>query len=318
MSAPNTAPHPWIFRLAVLTAVLVQLPIVLGALTTTYNAGMAFPDWPTSDGQGMFSYPWLRLISDMGTDPESFDKFLEHGHRLAGIVIGLAAIALAVVCWTPGSTPLLKKLGPAVLLMVIVQGLLGGYRVELNQIGLAMIHGLFASLVFSLMCVTCTAATRTWYDAEQSAEQRPVARVRWVALAFWVFLLVQYALGGMIRHPIGTRSPVHEHLGIGLLALILVHVVLVLVVKTKSPWLRSPMRWLLIVVGFQVLLGLATYAAKFGVPALGIVAVAQSTGQVLSRTSHMVTGVLVMGAATVLMVRAFRLHQLLQKQESTV
>src|SRR5262245_4864090 len=44
--------NPWVHRLAVLTACAALLPIVMGALVTTTDAGMAFRDWPTSDGHG--------------------------------------------------------------------------------------------------------------------------------------------------------------------------------------------------------------------------------------------------------------------------
>jgi cytochrome c oxidase assembly protein subunit 15 len=80
----------WLHRLAVLTACVALLPILMGALVTTKDAGMAFPDWPSSDGHNMLSYPWLKSAGA---------KFLEHGHRLAGVLIGLTSMALAVVAW---------------------------------------------------------------------------------------------------------------------------------------------------------------------------------------------------------------------------
>lgn len=58
------------------------LPLIsMGAVVTTVDAGMAFPDWPTSDGYSMLAYPWLQSIGEP-------DKFLEHGHRLAGMLTG--------------------------------------------------------------------------------------------------------------------------------------------------------------------------------------------------------------------------------------
>lgn len=109
--------HPWLHRLAVSTAILALLPIVVGALVTTKGAGMAFPDWPTSDGHGMFAYPWLKSAGD---------KFLEHGHRLAGIAIGIASIVLCGALASKESRTWVKTLGGIVLAGVIVQGLLGG------------------------------------------------------------------------------------------------------------------------------------------------------------------------------------------------
>jgi len=65
----------------------------------------------------MFTYPWWRAAGD---------KFLEHGHRLAGIAIGIASLFLcAALAWKERRT-WVKVLGAVVLLAVILQGLLGG------------------------------------------------------------------------------------------------------------------------------------------------------------------------------------------------
>ena len=68
-------------RFAAATVSVTLVTLVAGALVTSKNAGMAFRDWPTSDGHFMVTYPWL---ADFARD---WDKFLEHGHRLAGMLI---------------------------------------------------------------------------------------------------------------------------------------------------------------------------------------------------------------------------------------
>src|SRR5258708_471692 len=126
---PESPYSPWLHRLAVLTACTVMLPIAVGTVVTTEGAGIAFPDWPASDGYGMFAYPWLRSAGA---------QFLEHGHRLAGIVIGLASIGLCTaLAWKEPRT-WVKLLGAAVLLAVVAQGLLGGFRVLQNAEDLAL------------------------------------------------------------------------------------------------------------------------------------------------------------------------------------
>ncbi len=301
--------------MAIITAVVSMLPIIMGALTTTKEAGMAFPDWPTSDGQGMFSYPWLKLLDDIRTNNESVNKFLEHGHRLAGTLVGFVSIILMVLTWLKGSNKTLLKLGTFVFLAVCVQGLLGGFRVELNDRGLAMLHGLFAALYFSLVCVTATVSSKNWSQWQQCETDRPAKAARNASLAYLLFLLVQYSLGGIIRHPIdGMKAPVYEHIGFGVLALIAVHVVLVFVVKSKINWLRSAMRGLIILTSIQVVLGIVTYVMKFGMGSMTVVE--GSTGQVLSRTSHMVVGVLLIASASVLTVRSFRVHRLMKADKA--
>ncbi len=318
MSTDVKTPSHWIHVFAVLTTGLALLPIVLGAMTTTANAGMAFPNWPGSDEYSMLSYPWLSLLQDMGTNRESWDKFLEHGHRLAGVVIGIASIVLAVLCLTKKSTRTLAWLGPIVLLAVIGQGLIGGFRVLERMPELAMLHGLFASIVFSMMAVTATIASPRWYNTEPLQTERSLKGAKIASTFFFCYLIVQYALGGIIRHPVGvSRSPIHEHLGLGLLALVVVSVVTWMMFRTKVSWLKRGMLLVLFLVGLQVFLGLFAYAMKFGVPSMGIVAVAESTGQILSRTFHMITGVLVVGATAVLTARTYRVARVQQPQAST-
>src|SRR5580658_9089976 len=112
--------HAALFWLAIATAVTALLPIAVGSLVTTLDAGMAFRDWPTSDGQGMLSYPWLQSAGD---------KFIEHGHRLAGITIGCVSILFALTAWVWEPRRWVRFCALGVLAAVIVQGVLGGGRV---------------------------------------------------------------------------------------------------------------------------------------------------------------------------------------------
>ena len=92
MSSSTEQVDPIVHRLAVATCCVALLPIAIGTLVTTLRAGMAFADWPTSDGHSMLLYPWLN-------DVRNIDRFTEHGHRLAGMVIGITSIALVAVAY---------------------------------------------------------------------------------------------------------------------------------------------------------------------------------------------------------------------------
>src|SRR3954468_18214086 len=84
----------WPHRLAVALA-LVTFPLIwVGGLVTTYDAGMAVPDWPGTYGYNLLLYPWTTWIAG------PFDLFIEHGHRLLGASAGLLTIAfvIAVFC----------------------------------------------------------------------------------------------------------------------------------------------------------------------------------------------------------------------------
>ena len=59
--------------------VCATFPLIwVGGLVTTYEAGMAVPDWPTTYGYNLFLYPWQTWICG------PWDLFIEHGHRLLG------------------------------------------------------------------------------------------------------------------------------------------------------------------------------------------------------------------------------------------
>src|ERR1043165_3205923 len=87
--ARRTMTHkPALAVFAGLGSVWVFILVTLGAFTTSIGAGMAFPDWPLSNGS--INPPgWLQDIS----------MFAEHSHRLTGMMMGLITIALVVWVW---------------------------------------------------------------------------------------------------------------------------------------------------------------------------------------------------------------------------
>jgi cytochrome c oxidase assembly protein subunit 15 len=291
--------QPWVHRCALATAAVALLPIVVGAIVTTLDAGMAFPDWPTSDGHNMLTYPWLRSAGD---------KFVEHGHRLAGMLIGITSIVLVTVVWTKEPRLWVRLLGTGVLLAVIAQGLLGGLRVRLDERVLAMLHGSSAALVFSLMAALASVTSRSWV----SLTTRDAPQLRWgwlkpLAVITPAVILLQYVLGGLVRH-LGTG--LHEHLGTAFVALACALATCWTAQRSGHLWLRSAGWALLGVVILQLSLGAAAWVTRFGLPAAGYVAVQQSTLQVVVRTIHAVVGVLVLMTSVVLALRVLRLSWL--------
>jgi len=294
----NKAYHPWLHRLAVSTVLVAMITLVAGALVTSKNAGMAFRDWPTSDGQAMVTYPWL---SDFGRDG---DKFLEHGHRLAGMLIGVWSIGLAAAVVRFERRRWVKAAACGVPLGVICQGILGGFRVWFDERGLAMLHGAFAACVLSLMAVVAIALSRGWHRAAvESGEAVRLGIAPLFALLTVAVLAMQYLLGGMIRHG-GTA--LFEHLGLGVVAFLMAVVNAVIAHRTRVEWVRNSGWLLLAAVSGQVLLGGAAWVAKFGFAPAGYVAVADSIGQIVFRTAHTVWGIVVIMTSVVHAVRTQR------------
>src|SRR5580704_7231466 len=132
-SHPKTASQPWMHRFAVLTAIVTFFLLGLGGLVTSHEAGMSVPDWPTSYGYTMFTLPFKFWKGGV---------FFEHTHRLLASTAGLLTTVLAVWLWVADSRKWMKWLGVAAFLLVVVQGILGGLRVDLKMNDLGIIHGI--------------------------------------------------------------------------------------------------------------------------------------------------------------------------------
>jgi heme a synthase len=285
--------QPWIHRTALLTACVALAPIVVGALVTTRNAGMAFPDWPTSDGWGMFTYPWLQSAGE---------KFLEHGHRLAGIAIGLCSIALAVIVALKEPRGWVKLAAGLVLAGVIAQGLLGAQRVLVDSRVLAQWHGTFAALVFSLMCSVATVTSRPWLHSTGSPPARSLHGLRRLSVLTTGCVIVQYVLGGYVRH---RGMLLHEHLGFAFLAALMMIWLAMSAAATGSVWLRGPAAAIALLTLGQLALGAAAWVTRFGFG--DYVAVYDSPAQILVCTGHVLAGMFVLGTSVVLTLRIARL-----------
>ena len=66
---------------------------------------------------------------------------MEHGHRLLASLAGLISIALFVVARKADDRYWFRQLALAALILVIVQGVLGGLRVVLDERQIAKVHG---------------------------------------------------------------------------------------------------------------------------------------------------------------------------------
>src|SRR5688572_8610356 len=137
----------WPQRLTVLLA-LITFPLIwVGGLVTTYDAGMAVPDWPGTYGYNLFRYPWQTWLGG------PWDLFIEHGHRLLGASAGIVAIALVAAVWLTGAPRVILLLSLGALGLVIFQGALGGARVLFDERMLALVHACVGPLFFAYLAV---------------------------------------------------------------------------------------------------------------------------------------------------------------------
>ncbi|QDT66147.1 COX15/CtaA family protein [Calycomorphotria hydatis] len=284
------------FWLAVFTATLSLTPIIMGALVTTLDAGMAFLDWPTSDGENMLLYNMLLDIREGRQD-----KVLEHGHRLAGAFLGLVTIGLAATLWFRESRPWVRWLGVAILLGVIIQGLLGGFRVRLDERFLAMTHGAFGAVVFAAFVVVAMVTSKSWINFRSpTPDDRPRGLLPMVtALPF--LILLQYSLGGVVRH---LGSALFEHVGVAVIVLVFTMVTAAGALWSGERYLRGPAVMLLLIVAAQFGLGVAAWIVKYGFPPNGYVAVYGSPAQVLFRSGHTVVGMALLATSVCLWAKS--------------
>ncbi len=195
-SRRTTTHQPALALFAAAGSVWVFVLVTLGAFTTSIGAGMAFPDWPLSNGS-INPHGWLTDVA----------KFAEHSHRLTGMMMGLIAIGLAVWLWFREGRAWVRQLGLWALGIVILQGIIGGQRVTLNAIEvpgfhmslgemLRIPHGILAQLYVCLLIAIAVALSRTWI--ERSAPVSP--RVRRIGVICTGLVLVQLVIAATMRH----------------------------------------------------------------------------------------------------------------------
>lgn len=284
----------WVRNLAVITVCVALLPIFAGALTTTRDAGMAFADWPGSDGYNMLAYPFWHATGD---------KLLEHSHRLAGVLIGLACIVLTLVAWQRESRRWVRWFALGLLLGVIGQGVLGGMRVLLVERGLAFVHGSVAALVFGLMGAFAVATSRGWKSAPQSPPNRSLNGLLIGSIVTVIAVYIQFVLGGLVRH---KGMLLYEHLGWAFVAAACVLGLSLACLSSGQNWLKAPAAAIAFLALGQILLGAGTWITKYGIGD----SVVEYNGavQVWTRTAHVLGGMFLFLTCVVLSVRVARLH----------
>ncbi len=191
--------HRW----AVAIVCLVWPLIWVGGLVTTYDAGMAVPDWPGTYGKNLFLYPYQTWL--LGP----FDLFIEHGHRLLGAIVGFLAIIAVVIAWFTEPRRWVRWFSVGLLVAVIGQGVLGGMRVVLSDRTLAMVHGCTGPLFF-VICVLLAVVTSRWWLGQTGAKPSfaaPAKGQTWFLAGIVVISYGQLLLGAQLRHVQASASP---------------------------------------------------------------------------------------------------------------
>jgi heme a synthase len=279
----------WPHRLACLTAGATVALIVAGGLVTNTGAALAVPDWPTTFGHNMFLFPWSGMVGGV---------LVEHGHRLLAASIGALTVVLAVTLYLGDGRRWVGGLGLLAVLLVSVQGLIGGLRVVLLRETLALVHGGLAQLFFALLVGIAVVTGRAW----QAPSVVPASASRLTGLAS---LAVVVAYGQILLGAFTTHGPaVWWHVAGAMVTTgVLIGTALaVLREAAEDPvlawWARAVERLLVL----QLALGVGAYSVRFtslGMPGWQLTVVALPV-------LHRALGALLFGSTVALAIQLRR------------
>jgi heme a synthase len=322
MTADGAMPAPsrsMLHRFSRLVAACTVLLILAGSLVTSNGAGLSVPDWPTTYGWNMFTFPPSMWVANI---------LYEHGHRLIASGVGVLTIVLAAWLWIADSRRWLKWLGLAALAAVVAQGLLGGLTVLFFlPPAVSTAHAALAEIFFCLTVAIALFTSPGWMagyrgDAADGREPGPTRagvddpQLRRLATATTGLVFAQILVGAIMRHTgaglaipdfplmFGHLVPDHWNAGIAIHFAHRVGAVVVaaaIVLTARHIWLRHPHRielaqpalLSLIVVVFQITLGALTVLTR---------------RQVWINSLHVVFGALVLTASLVITLRSWHIR----------
>ncbi len=282
----------WLHRFACLLAFATFLLIVAGANVTSHRAGLSVPDWPTTYGRFMFSFPISKWVGNIR---------YEHVHRLIASVVGMLTVALAF--WLVRKEPRrwVRRLGITALGVVIAQGVLGGLTVKLMlPPPISIAH---ASLAEAFLCITMALALVTserWMQASPAIETVNARLIRRFALASTIAIYLQIILGATIRH---SESGVLAHIvgAVVIFGFVIISVVVALLTWKQREFLRHSVL-LLGLVTAQIALGLVTLMVRVPKNVDGQL----SAVQMLVPTLHLALGALVLAVSLAITLKTYR------------
>ena len=199
VKSPNVA-HWIACCLVAVTGVL----LTFGALVTTYEAAMAVPDWPGTYGHNMFLFPFAEWFFG------PWDLFLEHGHRLLGASVGVISLVLAGAVWKTNQSSVVRGLVVAAVFLVVLQGVLGGLRVLLDDKTVAKVHACTGPLFFSVAVAVATLTSRRVQNNQARSETvgSGIPIGGWIACGLLFASYIQLVAGAQLRHLDPTVGPI--------------------------------------------------------------------------------------------------------------
>src|ERR1700704_6139819 len=178
-------------RFAKLVAACTVILVLAGSFVTSTGSGLSVPDWPTTYGWNMFSFPPSKWVGGI---------LYEHGHRLIASTVGFLTIILAA--WLAFADPRrwMKWLGAGALGAVIAQGVLGGLTVKFFlPPAISTAHAGLAEIFFCMTVAIALFTSPQWIDG-YAGRVTDDEGVRRLATATTALIFFQILIGATMRH----------------------------------------------------------------------------------------------------------------------
>lgn len=307
MSSDKLHSSIWLHRFAKLVVGATFILIFIGGLVTSTDSGLAVPDWPTTYGHFMFSFPLAQMVGGI---------LYEHGHRMVATIVGMLMMILAIWLWLKEPRKWVRRLGFIALLAVILQGILGGITVLLLLLTPVSVgHAALAQTFFCLTICIALFTSPKWNQLQPQFEEPRHPSLHSLTIATTAAIYLQLIFGAVMRHTKSGLAIPDFPLAFGKLIPpftsqgVVIHfshrvgalVVTVLIAWTATRMIRhyfhEPrlLRPALLMVGALVI--------QLALGALTI----WTQKAVIPTTAHVATGALILGTSLVLAVRAYRL-----------
>ena len=302
--------YPFTLLVAASTAVL----IFAGGLVTSTGSGLSVPDWPTTYGWFMFTFPLDKMVGGIR---------YEHTHRLIASTVGFLIVILAVWLWRAEPRAWVRRLGYAALGAVVTQGILGGITVLwFLPAPISIAHAGLAQIVFCLTVSIAVVESPAWKRGYSRAFGPPRATaddhaahiLQRSAVVTTALIYLQILMGATMRHteaglaipdfplafghliPPVWDAKIAIHFAHRVGALVVTAAILVTTLQVFRRFrhrreLRNPAILLIDLLMAQVTLGALTLL---------------TSKQFIVNSLHVVTGALVLGTSLVLTLRAYR------------
>ena len=176
-------------KFAKLVAGCTLFLVLAGSLVTSTGSGLSVPDWPTSYGWNMLTFPPSKWVGGI---------FYEHGHRLIASTVGCLTIVLAAWLWMAEPRRWIKRLGTVALGAVVLQGLLGGLTVLFFlPDAVSVTHAGLAEIFFCLTVSLALFTSPAWIRGDARVDD---AVLRATATTTTALIYVQILVGAVMRH----------------------------------------------------------------------------------------------------------------------